>query len=70
MDKDLIKLLEQISSLPDDELVRMLNLDYADYRPEAIAFAKVVMANRGFQITKKGKVSSKKSETLKQKEQP
>jgi uncharacterized protein YbaR (Trm112 family) len=69
MDKDLVRLLEQISSLSDDELRRMVSVDYASYRQEAIAFAEIVMAKRGFTVSKKVKASNnRKAAATKQKE--
>ena len=71
MDKELVKLLEQISSLPDDDLKRMIYQDSKSYRSEAIAFAKVVMAKRGYTSTKKRKASENRRATApKLKEQP
>jgi len=59
MDKELIQLLERLSDLPDDDLIRIINHDSADYRPEVIALARVLMVRRGYSVTKKGMVAGK-----------
>ncbi len=40
------KLMERISGLRDDDLLRMLFIDSAQYRPEAITYAKAEMMKR------------------------
>ena len=64
MDKELVQLLEQLCDLPDDNLIKMVNQDSAKYRPETIAFAKIVMKRRGYSLSKKGNlIENKKTES-------
>jgi hypothetical protein len=39
--------MEHIADLPDRDLLRMVYLDYTQYRPEAITYAKAEIAKRG-----------------------
>jgi uncharacterized membrane protein YphA (DoxX/SURF4 family) len=54
VNKALIDLKQRISELSDDELLNMLNVDYADYRTEALRFASEALKRRGFQLNKVG----------------
>lgn len=54
MTKELIDLKQRISELADDELLNMLNVDYADYRTEALQFASEELIRRGFELNKVG----------------
>ena len=56
MDKELIQLVEKLSSLSDDDLIRMINNDHDSYRSEALTIAKLVMKRRGFSFSRKGYV--------------
>ena len=56
MDKELIELVEKLSSLSDDELIRAINNDYASYRSEALTIARLVMKRRGYSFSRKGYV--------------
>jgi hypothetical protein len=40
------RLIEHIAGLPDNDLLRMVYLDYAQYRSEAITYAKAEIAKR------------------------
>jgi hypothetical protein len=71
MDKELIQLLEKVSGLPDDDLIRMVNVDFSNYRPEALSLARAVMSKRGFTVDKKGRISgSPKSRARKRQSKP
>jgi hypothetical protein len=56
MDKELVKLLEKLCDLPDNDLIHIVNFKPADYRPEVITFARVIMARRGFTVNKNGNI--------------
>lgn len=58
--QDLQDLTERASTLSDDELFNMINIDFRQYRPEALAIARDEMAKRGYQISKKGKITTRK----------
>jgi RNase P subunit RPR2 len=64
MDIELIQLLEKLCGLPDDDLIKMVNLDFADYNSEALGLARIVMKRRGYALSKKGNiVDSRKTES-------
>ncbi|MCI0489885.1 MAG: hypothetical protein L0229_25110 [Blastocatellia bacterium] len=44
--------MKRISELPDERLLSMVYADYAQYRLEAIAYARAELINRGIQIDK------------------
>jgi hypothetical protein len=48
---ELSRLRERISELSDEELRQMVEVDYDDYRPEAIEYAKSQMDARGLRYT-------------------
>lgn len=48
---ELSRLRERISGLSDEELRRMVEVEYDDYRPEAIEYAKSQMDARGLRYT-------------------
>jgi hypothetical protein len=47
MNKDLERLRERMSALSDQELLRIVNVEYRDYRPEALEYAKAELDSRG-----------------------
>jgi hypothetical protein len=47
MSEESERLMEHIAGLPDRDLLRMVYLDYAQYRSEAITYAKAEIAKRG-----------------------
>ena len=47
MSEDLKKLRERMSTLSDAELLGIVKVEYRDYRPEAIEFAKSELDSRG-----------------------
>lgn len=64
MDRELIQLVENLCGLPDDDLIKMINLNSANYRSEAISLARIVMKRRGYALNKKGNiVDSRKKES-------
>ena len=56
MDKELIKLLERLSDLPDDDLINIVNHNTGEYRPEVIVLARIVLVRRGFSVNKRAKI--------------
>jgi uncharacterized protein YbaR (Trm112 family) len=63
MDRELIQLLEQLCGLPDADLIKMVNVDFAGYRSEALGLARIVMKRRGYALNKKGNIiESRKTE--------
>jgi hypothetical protein len=50
MSEDLKELYFRIIQLSDDELSQMVNVEYDEYRPEALKFAREEMQRRGLQI--------------------
>ena len=56
MDKELVQLLEKLCDLPDEDLIKMVNHDSADYRSEVLALARIVIKRRGYNLSKKGKI--------------
>jgi hypothetical protein len=46
MSEESERLMEHIAGLPDNDLLRMVYLDYAQYRSEAITYAKAEIAKR------------------------
>jgi hypothetical protein len=49
-DENQAEFKEHIAKLSDDELVKIVCEDYADYREEALQFAEAELAARGIQI--------------------
>src|SRR5262245_40258954 len=47
MNENLRRLRERMSSLSNEELLRIVNLDHRDYRPEALEFARAELDARG-----------------------
>jgi len=47
MSENLKRLRERMSGLSDSELLRIVNVDYKDYRPEALEYAKAELDSRG-----------------------
>jgi hypothetical protein len=50
MADDLTSLKQRIAGLSDEELIKMLEVDYADYRSEALAFGSDELRRRGFEV--------------------
>ena len=50
MDEQLNELKERISGLSDGELLRIVEVEFDDYRPEAIDFAKGELTARGIKF--------------------
>jgi len=46
MDDELNELKEKISQMPDRELLQIVEVDYADYRKEALEFAETELGKR------------------------
>jgi hypothetical protein len=46
MDDKLRELKDRISQMPDDELLQIVEVEYDDYRPEALDFAKAELGKR------------------------
>ena len=61
MDKELVQLLEKLCDMPDDELIKMVNHDSADYRSDALGLARIVMKRRGYSLNKKGNIVASKN---------
>jgi hypothetical protein len=51
---ELTELQQQIAQSSNDELLNMLNVDYADFRPDALQFASEELVRRGFELNKVG----------------
>src|SRR5262249_17952108 len=47
MNEDLKRLRERMTNLSDEQLLRIVNVEYRDYRPEALEFAKAELDSRG-----------------------
>jgi Mg-chelatase subunit ChlI len=47
MDEELARIKERIDGLSNEELLRMIEVEYADYRPEALQFATAELDSRG-----------------------
>jgi len=47
MNEDLERLRERMASLSDEELLRIVKVEYKDYRREALEFAKAELDSRG-----------------------
>ena len=56
MNKELQDLKERISSLSDEELLKMVHVDSADYREEAISFAKEELKQRNLEKVSEDKI--------------
>lgn len=54
MTNELTELKQRMSELPDGDLLNMLNVDYADYRADALQFASEELIRRGFELNKVG----------------
>jgi hypothetical protein len=65
MDKELVKLLERLCSLSDDDLIAIVSTGSAQYRPEVITLAKVVLGRRGFSLNKKGNIVNHRNDSTK-----
>jgi hypothetical protein len=52
MDDELNELKDRISQMPDRELLQVVEVDYADYRKEALEFAEAELAKRGLPFEK------------------
>jgi hypothetical protein len=50
MSEELKELYFRIIQLSDDELLQMVNVEYDEYRPEALKFAREELARRGLPI--------------------
>ena len=53
MTEDLKELYFRIIQLSDDELLQMVNVEYDEYRPEALKFAREELTRRGLPIEPK-----------------
>ncbi len=47
MNEDFKRLRERMSSLSSEDLLRIVNVEYRDYRPEALEYAKAELDSRG-----------------------
>jgi hypothetical protein len=63
-------LSEKFSTLSDDELFNLINIEFRRYRPEALAAARDEMLRRGYRISKKGKITNRRKKHTKPKESP
>lgn len=52
MDEELSELKDRISQMSDDELLRIVEVDYDDYRKEAIQFAEEELGKRSLSFEK------------------
>jgi hypothetical protein len=52
MDDELNELKEKISQMPDRELLQIVEVEYADYRKEALEFAEAELAKRSIPFEK------------------
>ena len=57
MDEQLKELKERITGLSDDELLKMVEVDFDDYRKEALDFAKAELISRGITFDEPDTVS-------------
>jgi hypothetical protein len=53
---DLQRLIENLSFVSDEELIRIINVDGEQYRAEALAVARAEMKRRGYRINGEGRV--------------
>jgi hypothetical protein len=54
MDDELSELKDRISQMPDNELLRIVEVEYADYRKEALEFAEAELTKRSMPFQKPG----------------
>jgi hypothetical protein len=64
---DLQRLIENLSFASDEDLIRIINVDYGAYRDEALAVARAEMRRRGYQVNRAGwvKLSRNQQKQLK-----
>src|SRR5713101_5746219 len=53
MDDELSELKDRISQMSDDQLLRIVEVEYADYRKEAIEFVEAELAKRSMPFQKR-----------------
>lgn len=56
MNNDVENLKEKISGMSDENLLKMIKIDFAEYREEAIELAKKELENRNIQLASKAEV--------------
>jgi hypothetical protein len=61
MDEQISKLKKKISDLSDEELLKMVEVDFKDYRKEALEFAKDELTRRGIEFGDANKRSPEKA---------
>lgn|SRR5262249_16450940 len=54
MNEDLKRLRERMSGLSNEELLRIVNVEHKDYRPEALEFARAELDSRGLAYHRPG----------------
>jgi hypothetical protein len=62
MDDDLKAIRDNIATLSDDELERMVTVEAGDYRPQAIELARRELEARGISVSPRGTGPGKQSE--------
>ena len=63
MDEKTIELKEKITGLSDEELLNIVEVEFNDYRKEAIDFAKNELARRGIEFDEPGKEEAQPEQT-------
>ena len=69
MDDESMRLMQRISALPDEDLLRMVNIDFAQYRIEALTYARAEIAKRHLSVAPPDTGSSESVEYSKETEQ-